>query len=143
MTSLTSLRTLAYTTMYNMLQTGANAISTDNIHSNYNDKQMLTEGYPQVIMRVFTSKERVNISGDLIEAEVTYDFEVRNTSASDTRSLMDEITDKALAGRTVMKSAGFSWRGEPTDDLTLAYQAPNKTVHIGTVNLTYRFMGSI
>ena len=48
--TLATVRTNSYTEIYNLLQTGTNAITTSNIHPSYNNTQTIQEGYPQVIV---------------------------------------------------------------------------------------------
>lgn len=144
MANLSTLRTTSYTTCYNHLNAGTYKITNyNNIHPSYNDLQLKQEGFPQVIIRPpKISVKKNTIGGDIKEAIVDYTIEVRHSSAANMRTVMDEVSNKIRTGVPVFTAANFYPLEEPKDNYDEIYFMPNKTMHLGTVYFTFKFIGS-
>ena len=141
--SLTSLRTDSYTTMYNHLQTGTYALTTNNIHPHYNDKQFKEEGLPQVIILVNTVREKQTIGREnhLWNAMVTYSIVVYHNSAASARTLADDVVNKIITGKAVFYAVGLKNLQWEEDDYEVQYYGANKSMHKYTIDLSFRKMG--
>ena len=141
--SLATLRTDAYTTMYNHLQTGAYAISTNNIHPDYNDRQFQEEGLPQVTIKVTTSKTKLSTGRvkHLYDCSVMYLIEIRHNSAANARTLADEVVNKITTGLSIFYNSGLKNIQWEEDDYDREYYGANKSQHIYKIQLSFRKMG--
>jgi len=106
MVSLNTLRSDVWELMYNHLQTGTYAISTDNIFSAYPDKSV---SYPMVIIYPPDVKiARLTVgTNEMQEAIINFHIEVYHTSAANVKSLADEVTNSILSGWTNFASNGL------------------------------------
>ena len=102
MVDLSTLRNDVWELVYNHLQTGSYAISTDNIFSAYPDKPV---DYPMVIIYppdIKISQLTVGLGPNKMwEATITFHIEVYHTSAANVKSLADEVTNSLLSGEEI------------------------------------------
>lgn len=91
--------------MYNHLQTGTYAISTDNIFSAYNSTLARDKGYPLVIIfPPATSIDKESINNQVTRSEIDWTIEVYHTSAASVKALADEVRNKIYTGRKVFEA---------------------------------------
>ena len=131
--ALSTIRANSYTTMYSHLQTGTYAISTDNIHPNYTDSQLKSEGMPQVIIDVTVSsmdKITVGRNSPLYQANINYHITVFHSSAANARTLADEVINKIRTGLSVFYAVNLKGFTFDTDEYTKVYYAAKRTAHI-------------
>ena len=139
--ALATLRANCYTTMYDHLQTGNYAISTNNIHPNYNDQQLMSEGLPQVIIKLKAEVKKLSADGSIREAIIDYMIEVLHNSAQNTRTSMDEIGNKIRSGKTVFTAVDLYPREEGEDSPEESYYSSNRTIHRGVLHFTFVYIG--
>lgn len=149
MATLATLRTDAYTTMYNHLQTGTYAISTDNIHPSYNDTHLAKEGYPQVaILEPRITKAILTkglISNALKSAYVTFVIHVRHNTSASLKSLVDDVDNKISTGLSVFRAQGLRpVRNDNfiSEEYGSTYSRPNQTIHYCDISIQFRYVGS-
>ena len=143
--ALATLRKDCKDTMYNHLQTGSYAISTDNIHTRYTDDFYHQEGLPQVIIhKPVISKVRLTIDGSIKRASVNFLIEVRHSSVDNLLTLMDEIENKIDSGEDVFVAVNLYPDVDETrpDKYDERYAGARKTHHIGVINRNYHYVGS-
>ena len=100
-----TIRTSAWDTVYTYLQT-TNAITTNNIFSAMNSTLITSKGYPIVIIGVPNiSFMKLTANGTMTESEVSMLIEVYDDNAQDVKSLVDNVTDKLIAGRSTFAGA--------------------------------------
>jgi len=127
----------AWDVIYNHLQTGSYAISTDNIHSAMNDKQIRTEGYPQVIIappKIGIPKLTFNRR----KADISFTCMVYHTSAESVKSLASEVISSLIDGEMTLMSNGlFNLTiGESDYDW---YTDNNKKIHVISIPLIFEY----
>jgi len=107
--SVATIRTNSYTEIYNHLQTGTYALTTNNIHPSFNNEQVLKEGYPQVVIKVKSDLKRLTISPTSPKwiSTITCSILVWEDSSADSKSVADQIVDKITSGLSVLRSKGI------------------------------------
>ena len=99
-----TIRTSLWDGMYQTLQNGVFAISTNNIHQSMNDKLIESEGYPQVT--IYTPEVEgtpISMSKKKLKKKVTFRIDVYHTSAESMKSLADEVENKIWTATDVWK----------------------------------------
>ena len=135
-----TIRTSTWDVMYNHLQTGTYAISTNNIFSAWNSNLANDKGYPLVIlMPPSTSFEKATLTGEITESEVVYNIEVYHTNAQNLKALADEITNSLITGRTVF-SGNRLMNMEISGDDYETWAEGSKKIHRVAFNVTYRYV---
>ena len=138
--TLANVRTNTYTTFYNHLQTGAYAISTDNIHPSYNRLQRIQEDYPQVIINEpivgSATKLTTGRSNNVWEFPITVNIDIYEDSALDAKALADEIMNKLITGRSELSNAGFKRLRFESDTVDVEPYSQVKTLHTYTVSVS-------
>jgi len=140
--SISTIRANAYTTLYNHLQTGTYALTTNNIHPSYKDIQLRSEGYPQVI--ILTPVVRVKkgtMTYAVRDAIINYTIEVYHNSAANVQALADDINNKINTGREVFTQASVTQLNLDSEDYDELYYGPRQTMHKITQNWTCKVMG--
>jgi len=143
--SLANIRANAYTTMYNHLQTGTYKISTDNIHSSYNDTQSAKEGYPQVIIeKPIISMEKITMGrvSPVFHAIVNYNINVFHTSAENAQAIADEVMNKIRTGLSVFYAVNMKNFIFDEDSTDRVYRGAKSSVHIYRLVIICRYIGS-
>lgn len=143
--SLATIRTNIYTDIYNLLQVGTYAITTNNIHPSYNRLQRIQQGYPQVIILEPTvSIERIThgATGSIWECNITINIDVYEDSAADAKSVADEVSAKIIAGRSVLSGYGFKRLKFDMDDVVAEPYSQVKTLHTYTLTLVGKYYAS-
>lgn len=142
--ALATIRSNVYTTLYNHLQTGTYAITTNNIHPSYNRLQMIQESYPQVVITepiVEFTKLTFGSTG-LYEVPVTVSIEIYEDSSSDVKTVADEVSNKIITGRSVLQAVGLKRiKLEPDEAIAEPYSQV-KTLHTYTLVFTATYVGS-
>lgn len=141
--TIATLRTNLWDGMFNTLKTGIFEISTNNIHGAMNDTQIDDEGYPQVIIYPPLIKTRhLTVGRKKLEKKVLFKIEVYNKQAETMKVVLDEVENKIWSAQDV-------WRGLFLTDLDTDqvdydwYTVGDKKVHMGTLEVTFRFIGSV
>jgi hypothetical protein len=142
--AIATIRTNAYTDIYNHLQTGTYAITTNNIHPSYNRLQRIQEGYPQVIiLEPIVSMEKITFGDNgLWEVPITVNIDVYEDSAADAKTVADEVTNKILTGRRVLRTAGFKNIKFLPDEPRAEPYSQVKTLHFYTIVFTAVYRGA-
>lgn len=105
---LSTLTTTVWDIMYNHLQTGTYAISTNNIFSAWNDDLIKDKGFPIVVIeapRYSISKFTKN--GSVLRCFITFNIECYHKTAAACKVLCDEIQTKLITGYSVFATAGL------------------------------------
>ena len=137
--SLSTIRSSVYTTFYNHLQTGAYAITTNNIHPSYNRLQRIQESYPQVIINEPLVGEGVRLTtgrvNNVWEFDITVNIDIYEDSSADAKSVADEVMNKIIIGREVLRVAGFKRLAVASDSVDVEPYSQVKTLHTYTVSI--------
>jgi len=135
-----TLTTNAWDTLYNHLQTGAYAISTDNIFSAWNSTLAEDKGYPLVIIEPpITSFNKLNVTGDLTESEIVFNIEVYHNNAANLKVLIDDINNKLLTGKRVL--AGLGIKNMKIDAGAYdTWEEAGKKVHRSQYPISFRYI---
>ncbi len=143
--TLATVRTNAYNEVHDILQT-TNAISTDNIHPSYNNNQTIKEGYPQVIVnepRSSWTKKTMGGSNStatkLYMIPFTIAIDVYHNSASNAKTLTDEVTEKLIGSRETLRTKGIFDIEFDDDDIDVTEYKQHKSIHKYTVNFNAIF----
>lgn len=142
--TLATIRASSYTTMFNHLQTGTYALSTNNIHPSYNDNQLKTEGFPQIIILppiVSQVKLTLSESQSIKEADVNYTIETYHSSAESAQAIADEVSNNINTGLNVFTAAGLRRVEFTEDDYERSFMGARTSVHKVTLNITFKYTG--
>lgn len=143
--SISTIRTDVYTTIYNHIQTGTYAITTNNIHPSYNRLQSIQESYPQVIITepiVSFDKLTMGTKG-LYEVPVVVNIDVYEDSSADAKTVADEVSNKILSGRSVLRDAGLKNIKFESDKVDVQPYSQVKTLHTYTISFGATYVGVI
>jgi len=141
MTTIQNLTTDIWKSVYDVLQTGTYAISTDNIYSAYNDELIKDVGYPVVIIRVpNVTMEKQTITGKKIQAEITVVIDVYHNSSKNMKVIVDEIMYAFKNARTEFVADNLYRVNVDTTDSDF-WTDGMKTIHIYTISVTMRYVG--
>jgi len=140
--ALSTFSTNVWDTVYNHLQTGTYAISTNNIFGSYNDKLISDVGLPLVIIyKPLSDRRDMTVDGRMQKSEVSLLIEVYHKSSQDAKSLYDEIVNKLYTGRSVFSAVQLKKiRIEPAGDDS--YTTGNNKRHIYGMELFFTYTGS-
>jgi len=141
--ALATLNTDLWDTMYNHLQTGTYALSTDNIFGAYNDQLIADKGFPCVIIK----PPEVNImekdfGGQIVKADVSYVISIYHKSSASMKVQTDEVINKIRTGSSVFSAVGLKKvrEGFITDVAYTTWQTtPNHRVHMQTIAINFRY----
>lgn len=148
LTSLSTIRTDTYTVMYNHLQTGTYAITTNNIHPSYNDTHLAKEGYPQVVIWEPMISESILTKGaftnSVKQANITYWIHIRHNSAANLRLVVDEICNKIRTGLSVFRAENLRPQRDEfiSENYGQTYARPNQTIHYCDLSVKFKYLGS-
>ena len=145
--TLATVRTNAYTELYNLLQTGSFAITTSNIHPSYNNNQTIKENYPQVIVNEpLTSFERKTMGGSGTSTTKLYNVPIRikidiyHNSAANAKTVADEVCNSIITGRETLRQKCLYNIDFDSDDINVVEYAQHKSIHQYSLNLSATFM---
>jgi len=128
-------------TVYNHLQTGTYALTTNNIYSAYNDKLATTVGYPLVIIQPpIISRQKITLDGELQEAMGNILIEVYHTSAQNVKVLFDELHQSLWTGRSVFHAVNMYRVSIDTGDYDV-YTEGRKKKHVMSLNFNFVYVG--
>lgn len=137
-----TIRVKSWKVVYDLLQTGTYAISTDNIHGAMNDKLISNTGYPMVIItppKVSNTKMVLNRDGEK-NRTVVFNIMVYNTSQANTKSLMDEVQNKMDTGWRVLAGAGLKTMQFIEDDYDYFNEGEDSTIHIYNLPVSFKYV---
>ncbi len=141
--SFSTVRTNAYTELYNLLQTGTYAISTNNIHPSYNNKQVIKEGYPQLIIyepEIATTRLGLAPVTALHTFDIRFVIEVIHNSAANAKTIADEVINKILSGRVVLSAAGIREINFEFDSIEVIEWKQYQSNHHYRLNMNARYI---
>ena len=128
-----------WNTIYNHLQTGSYAISTNNIFSAWNSKLAKDTGYPLVILfPPHVSFNKTDLHGNITDSKVVENIEVYNTSAANLKSLVDEVCNKLLTGRKVFSAVRLMNMNITSMDFD-DWEEENKRIHRCTMVMEFNY----
>jgi hypothetical protein len=100
MVSKNTLTTNVWDEVYAVLQTGAFAITTNNIFSAWNSTLANDKGYPLVILDPPSANlNKLSANGAFIQSRAVVNCRVYHTSSQNVKAVRDEIVSKLLAAR--------------------------------------------
>ena len=143
--ALSTIRTNVYTDVYNHLQTGTYAITTNNIHPVWKDEQLQDESHPQVIItNIIVPEDKITFGRvGMYEVSISFTIEAHHNSAANARTLADEILSKFKgAGKAVLESAKLNNIKLDSESYDMINWAPNELDHVYTMLFTARYIGS-
>jgi len=108
MVDINSIRTDSWDAVYNLLQTGTHAITTNNIFSSWNSQLIKDKGHPMVIIK--PSKvdiQKLTVKGNTLRCPVELPIEVYHNNSKNCKAVADEVTAKLIAGRIVLTQSGL------------------------------------
>lgn len=147
--TLATVRTNAFTEIFDTLQTD-NAITSNNIHSSYNNKQTIKEGYPQIIVNEpdvqFVKIGMGGVNSNNITALYRIPFRIRidvyEDSAADVKTVADEVTEKIIGFRDTLRTSNI-WNIQfDFDDHEVVEYHQDKSIHIYHLFFTAIFMAN-
>ena len=139
--SSSTIRDNAWLILYNHLQTGEFAISTNNIYSAMNKTLLSDKGYPMVIIsppRITDEKRSLNRDGD---SDITLDFNlmIYHTSAATVKILADEVTYNLRNGWRKLAGAGLKNLQFIGEDYDWFNESENSTIHVYSIPLRFKW----
>lgn len=143
--ALASIRTNIYTTVYNHLQTGTYAITSNNIHPSYNDAQLQSEGFPQVIINNITVPEEKLTFGTkgMYNINISFNIHVHHSSAVNSRAVADEVCSKFKGdGKAILETAKLNNVKLNSETYERIPYAVNRSDHVHLLEFTGRYMGA-
>lgn len=145
LTSITmdTIRDKSWLVLYNHLQTGTYAISTDNIYSAMNDGIVKTIGYPIVVIEPpMVSNTKLMMNRDSIkERSVSFNIMVFANTSESVKTLADEIEASIDNGWRNLSATGLKNMQFPEGD-TDWYTDGNKKVHVYNIPVQFRYVGA-
>tara|TARA_Y100000310_G_C20633856_1_gene790124 strand:- start:466 stop:909 length:444 start_codon:yes stop_codon:yes gene_type:complete len=143
--ALSTIRTNIYTDIYNHLQTGTYALTTNNIHPVWKDEQLQDEGFPQVIItNILVPEDKLTFGRlGMYEISISFTIEVHQNSAANARTDADELLDKLKgAGKGVLETAKLNNIKLESEEYNMINWAPNELDHIYTMVFSARYIGA-
>lgn len=143
MVDISTIRTDAYTTMYNLLSDSSIGITNNsNIHSRYNDNNANREGYPQIILNpiIERSSEGFRRSGQW--AMINYEIQVWHNSPENARTVADEIDNVIRTNHsTSLANNGIRFNDEEdaNESKDEVYAGSKRAIQIITMNFPFRY----
>lgn len=145
MVTMATLSTTTWDVMYNHLQTGTYAISTNNIFSAYNDKIINDVGLPVVVIYPPTfSIKQLDMKGETLLAPISFMIEAYHKSAQDCKVLIDDIQNKIVVGYDVFAAARMKRPRDREEWInTISYDSWNHgdkhRIHKYTLEVNFRY----
>jgi len=143
--ALATISTDLWDTLYNHLQTGTYAITTNNIFSAFNDKLIADVGLPIVVIQPpDISLKSNNMNSSITIAEVSYIIEIYHKTAADLKTVTEEVINKIRTGYNVFALVNLK---RTRDDWfkTIGYDswqtAPNHRIHKYVMEVSFRYTG--
>lgn len=137
-----TIRDKSWLAVYNLLQSGTYAISTDNIKGAMNSKLVTTVGYPIVIVsppKVTNEKILLNRDG-VKERSVSFNIMIYNTSQETAKTLADEVQDSMDRGWRVLAASGLKTMQFAEDDYDYFNEGENSTIHIYNIPVRFKYV---
>jgi len=137
-----TIRTSTWDTLYNHLQTGTYALTTNNIFSAWNSTLASDKGYPLVIIDppiVPFKKESAN--GQYTNSEIVFNIEIYHTSAESVKVLADSVTNSLLSGKSVFEAQrmmNINIEGGSNN----AWEEGKKKIHVIDFSVTFRYISN-
>ena len=137
-----TIRTSTWDTLYNHLQTGTYALSTNNIFSAWNSTLASDKGYPLVIIESpIVSFKKENINGEYTNSEIVFNLEVYHNSAQNVKALVDAITNSLLTGKVIFEAQrmmNINIEGGSNN----AWEEGKKKIHVIDFSVTFRYISN-
>lgn len=136
-------RDKAWIALYNHLQSGTYAITTNNIHSAMSDDLVKTEGYPLVIIEpASTTNTKLTMNRDGIkERPITFNIMVYENTVILVEQLADEVEASIDNGWRNLAGSGLK-NLEILEGDSDWFTEGTKKVHIRSIPLKFRYVKS-
>ena len=136
-----TVRDKAWIALYNHLQTGTYAISTDTIHSAMSDDLVKTHGYPIVIIDpASTTNTKLTMNRDGIkERPVVFNIMVYHNTVLSVEQLADEVEASIDNGWRNLAGSGLKNLDIMEGDSDW-FTEGSKKVHIRTIPIKFRYV---
>jgi len=142
-----TVRTNLYTNVFNHLKSDAtHAITSNNIHPSFNSEQLITEGYPQVVIKkpvISVQRMAVGSMTALRFVPFSMEIDVHHNSAANARTVADEISNSIFDGNLALRQDGLYELNLEEDAVEEVEYQENKTNHVYTLTLTGRFTAKV
>jgi hypothetical protein len=136
--SFATVRNNLYTAVYDHLQTGTYAITSNNIHPSFNSEQVVTEGYPQVIIdepKLAIERGSVAPREPIRNVPFKIPLEIHHNSAANAKTVADEVTNKIITGNQALRTAGLMMLEFDEEDVDVREYQENKSNHVYKMTL--------
>lgn len=138
---LSTIRTDCWEALYNHLQTGDYAISTDNIFSSLNESLISEKGYPMVEIEPPTiGSVKLTLNREIKGCTVTFTIKVYHDSSKELKVLADEVHNQIESGWKILSSAGLNRPDFPEGDYDW-YTEGKKKIHISIISIIFKYVG--
>lgn len=141
--TISTMRTTVWDAVYNTLQTGTYAITTNNIHAAMNDQQVSDEGYPQVIIYPVTvDTTALDFKKELHFKKINIMIEIYHKSAELLKVVTDKVEDSFWNAEKNNIWSGFNLFNLDMPDNDYDWWTENKKkIHRATLNANFEYMG--
>jgi len=142
MVTLATIRNSSWQAIYNLLQTGDYAISTDQIYSAMNDGLVSSKTLPIIVIGkplVRITKKTLNLDG-IKEASVNFTIRIFHNTAKQAEVLADEVSNSFLTGWRTLSGNGLK-NMDFQDSDTDSYHEKSKKIHVQILNLEFTYGG--
>src|SRR3990167_9779500 len=141
--TIATIRNAIYTALYNYLQNGTYAITSNNIYPNFNHEQIIKDGYPSVIInKPHVPFKRLTVANlGRWKCDFSVDIEVWHNSSENAKTVADQVTEKILSGILVLRSSGLSMIQFGDDSTNTIPYTQEKTLHTYTIKLSGNYIG--
>jgi hypothetical protein len=143
MVSIATLTTSTWDAVYNFLQTGTYALTTNNIYSAYNDRLLVNTALPIVIV-YHPSISISEVNKNIRYAKISFTIEIYHKTAENLKSVTDELLNKFMTGYAVfeaisLKKARANWI--ETLDYSSWESGENHRIHRNTLAINFKYVG--
>ena len=150
MTDISTIRTDIYAAFYATLATttATKITNASNVHPSFNNRQVITEGYPQVIVHEPTIlTRRLTIGGTGSDTTALYNLpfsisvDIHHSSSASAKSVADECYNSILSGKETLRSSNNLYDiNFNEDNVKVIEYTQKKSNHIYTLNVNGTFM---
>ena len=148
-TDLLTVRTDIHTAFNNIIAVNsATKITSTNVFASFNNRQLIKNGYPQVIIRESTVlAQKLTIGGsstsvtDIYRVPFRVSIEVYHNSAANVKTVADEVFKACINGKERLRETYNIYNiNFDEDSIQVIEFTQLKTTHIYTLNVTGTFM---
>ena len=149
MADLLTIRTDIHTAFNNIIAVNTDTkITSTNVFSSFNNRQLIRNGYPQVIIReatVLAQKLTIGSSEsaatDIYRVPFRVSIEIYNSSASNVKTVADEVFKACINGKERLRETyGLYNINFEEDSVQVVEFTQRQTTHIYTLTVTGTFI---